>query len=318
MGLLGDIGIGIAGLAGAFDPELPRRSLSGEVNETLGVQGDLFRHAAAYQPAYQALDQFGLQSMLFGGDPFRSLRWQRVPGQQIELRGGSPPPGFTQGSSNVPGVSVWNSRAQWRPVFDEQPPGYLQMYGDIFDTLGPMMRSVYEGAYPELTGGLEQALGAARNDFASGYNMTPAERRLLEQNVRASQAARGMGYGGADVAAESLAKTQAGMGLYQQRFGNLLNVLGQYASSMPNPFGVGQSIFNTARAGSGAAAQRLIDPFNSYSQDLFNTNFNAGAFEEIAAMNNRMAGAQSMSNAPNNAISTAGSFLGAFMGTGGG
>lgn len=298
-GLISGVGqgaIGFAQLAGAFDPNLPRRNLGSEVQETLGTQADIFRNAAMYQPGYQNLEMLMQEQSLFGGsDPFQSLRWERMPGHQVELqRGQRPPPGYARGRSNVPGVDVYTAADQFRPVFDQQPRGYINTMGDIFDTLGPRLRATQESIYPELTGGLNQALGAARSDFDSGYYMTPAEKRLLSQNLRSSQAARGMGYGGNDAAAESLALTQAGMGLRQQRLDNLMRVMGQYQASMPNTFSIGQNVFNASMGGANRAAQRLVDPFNSYSQDLFNTNFNAEAFEEIAIINNRKEGAQNV------------------------
>lgn len=239
---------GFAQLAGAFDPNLPRRNINTEVKQTLGTSGQIFRNAQRWQPRYDQLNRGVMNSALFGG----------------------------------------------APIMNEQTPGYAEMLTNLFSYLGPKMMEAQRATNPEAFEGLDALLKAARQDFENGYELSPAELRNLQQGMRSAQAARGFGFSPADAGAESLAQLQAGMGLRQQRFGNLSSALAQHHAQTPNPFGVGQSLMGFGMGASQAAADRLVDPFSAYAADLHNTNFNAKAYEELATIQNRKEAAQNI------------------------
>jgi hypothetical protein len=266
---IGQGATGFAGLAGAFDPDLPRRNMGTEVRTTLRQNAPIFKAAAKWQPRYEQLNRGVMQSSLFGG-----------------------------------------------PVMaNEQTPGYAEMLTNLFSYLGPRMMEAQRLTNPEAAAGLDALLKSAQEDFSSGYDLSPAELRNLQQGMRSAQAARGFGFSPADAGYESLAQLQAGQGLRQQRMGNLSSALSQHFAQTPNPFGIGQSLMGMGMGASQAAASRLVDPFNAYAADLHNTNFNAKAYEELATIQNRKEAAQNIT-AGAAAIGNAG--MGGMGGMGGG
>jgi hypothetical protein len=274
---IGQGATGFAGLAGAFDPDLPRRNMGTEVRTTLRQNAPIFKDAAKWQPRYEQLNRGTTMASLFGGD--------------------------VQANS--------------------QTPGYVEMLAQIFDVLGPRMMDTQRNLNPEATAGLDRLLKMANEDMDAGYALSPAEQRLLEQNMRSGQAARGWGFSPADVGAEALGLTQAGQGVRQQRLSNLSSALAQHFAQTPNPFAVGQNLFANAMQGTESAAGRLVDPFNAYAADLHNTNFNAKAYEELATIQNRKdaaqnitAGAAAIGNAASGGMGMGG--MGAMGGAAGG
>ena len=137
----------------------------------------------------------------------------------------------------------------------------------------------------------EQAMG----DLAAGSALDPETRRQLEQQVRAGQAQRGFGLGPVDLFEEAMTTGLAGQQRKQQRLQNVFSVAGLNANSSIDPFMAilgrsamspqsGQNQVSTA-AGFLNSGPTLFNPESGYSQDLYNTNYNARAAALINAQN---------------------------------
>src|SRR5688500_8121303 len=104
---IGTGAIGFAQLAGAFDPDLPRRSIGNEVHQTLGTSGDIFASAGQYQPLYEQLNRAGAYSSLFGGST-PAVQWRQRPAESFMVgKGQAGPPGTVRGKK-VSGGREWN------------------------------------------------------------------------------------------------------------------------------------------------------------------------------------------------------------------
>ena len=180
-------------------------------------------------------------------------------------------------------------------------------------------------ANPELYAGLSQYQNAAQNQVnqdiarfqqAQAGQLSPEEIRNAQQAAREAYAARGLVMGKGAIGAEILNRDAlvrqrqqearnnlaSSMGqLYQgigaqtaNVFDPMAAVLGSQYGMQTSNVGMNQNLFNqSAGLASGAYgnqyAQGLANPFNPYAQDVYNTNFNAAAAKDIAAMNNAAA-----------------------------
>lgn len=84
----------------------------------------------------------------------------------------------------------------------------------------------------------------------------------------------------------------------QQRQGFAANVAAQRRATTGDPFlailgrpssVVGQAGSVVGQAGGSTAGAPSFDPFNSYANDVYNTNYNADAAAKIASANNKTA-----------------------------
>ena len=168
--------------------------------------------------------------------------------------------------------------------------GDLQKYGqqtvDALRAADPRQQALLDRLNQQATEGLD-----------AGSGLDPAMLRQTQQSIRSGQAARGMGYGNADVSAEALYSGQAGQALKQQRQGFATQVAGINASTSADPMlalfgrpsqagGQAQSLLGQTQAGNQASA---FDPMNAYASDLYNTNYNGAAAANISTANNNAA-----------------------------
>jgi hypothetical protein len=96
----------------------------------------------------------------------------------------------------------------------------------ILTGLMPQAQNLVRGANPQQTGLLDQLTNTAQQQLNAGASLDPALERVAQQSIRGGQAARGLGYGPADVLQESSALTSMGNDLRQQRQGFASNVAG--------------------------------------------------------------------------------------------
>jgi len=196
---------------------------------------------------------------------------------------------------------------------------------------------------PELYAGLSQFQNTAGNQVTSDLarlqqaqtgQLSAEDARNAQQAAREAYAARGLVMGKGAIGAEIMnrdalsrqrqneARTNLGtsMGqLYQgigaqtaNVFDPMAAVLGQQYGMQTQNVGSNQNLFNQAAGLSSGAygnqyAQQMTNPFNPYAQDVYNTNFNAAAAQNIAGMNNAAAieAARLSGNATTGAANTA-------------
>lgn len=159
----------------------------------------------------------------------------------------------------------------------------------------------------------DRGYGLARDQFRAGIDTfnagmgldaarfnasrTDADRAALDRAAQMEAARRGEGFG------RQLSATQARLATFTDPF---MGVLGRSSSNA----GSNQALFGNAVGTAGASAQQtrgMFDPYNSYAQDLFSTNYNAQAAANIATAQNKSA----LMGAAIGAVGTAaGGFLG--------
>lgn len=141
---------------------------------------------------------------------------------------------------------------------------------------------------------------AALQDLEAGYGLDPALRAETEQNVRAAQAARGVGWGNADATAEAFAVGERGLALRTQRMLTAQNQARLNAATGADPAlailgrpsqgaAQGQALLGQGQQQAGNLGPTLFSPESPYAADVFNTNFNSQAAADIASANNRTA-----------------------------
>jgi hypothetical protein len=124
---------------------------------------------------------------------------------------------------------------------------------------------------------MDKLTGSANSDLDAGASLDPGLQQLSQQATRQGQAARGLGYGPGDAMQESMAMTQFGNQLRQQRQQNAMGV-GDWATRL-----------FTAPAMSllQSTGPTIIPGGQNY--DVFNTAYNAQASADIANQNARVA-----------------------------
>ena len=120
-------------------------------------------------------------------------------------------------------------------------------------------------ANPGAAGLLDQLSATAQQQLGYGTQLTQPEQFQLNQSVRAGQAARGMGQGPSDVFQESMADTNMGQNLLQQREGAAGGAANELQGFYGNPVGAisgmssgaGMSSSGLAGLASGAGSEAL-------------------------------------------------------------
>jgi len=173
---------------------------------------------------------------------------------------------------------------------------------DITDVeqLGQRATEAFRSANPEQAALLDRLNQQAMSELDAGASLPPALAREIEQQIRGSQAARGMGYGMADVGQEALIKGLQAEQLQRRRQQFAQNVVGMNAATATDPFlailgrpgvQVGQAAGITSQ-GQGFNPGSVFNPESAYSGSLFANNYNAQLNANIASANAR-AGAAS-------------------------
>lgn len=148
-------------------------------------------------------------------------------------------------------------------------------------TYGPQMVQAMMESDPEAYALLQEMTRQASGDLALGSSLSADERQLVQNQVRAGQAARGMGYGPADVYEETLGASAYGNELKNQRRGyadqvtRLRRQMGGDAASLV----LGQSsgvdagnAYSQAAGISAGAGPGLYNPESAYAGSLYAQN----------------------------------------------
>ena len=172
-------------------------SYSEGVNALIGSMGDVYSSDAQYTPLYNAL--------------MRGVQSENLTGYNKDLQ-------------NLT-LDAYNSYA---PQLAAAQLAYESEYGPQFIAQQLANQRRADPTY----WGIRDALGAqVQSDLANGNNLTDAQTRLVNQNARAAQAARGgNAYGYAPAAQEVLGEFLAGEGLKTQRQNAAQNFLSMGAN----------------------------------------------------------------------------------------
>jgi hypothetical protein len=173
---------------------------------------------------------------------------------------------------------------------------------DIADVeqLGQRATEAFRSANPEQAALLDRLNKQAMSELDAGASLPPALAREIEQQIRGSQAARGMGFGMADVGQEALIKGLQAEQLQRRRQQFAQNVVGMNAATATDPFlailgrpgvQVGQAAGITGQ-GQSFNPGNVFNPESAYAGSLYANNYNAKLNANIASAN-AMSGAMS-------------------------
>jgi len=159
--------------------------------------------------------------------------------------------------------------------------GLIQLVKD----LSPQALEALRTANPYAVPILDELNTQAMDELQAGRNLTPEQKRMVDQTARAGQAARGLGYGPSDVFMETLANAGYGDSLLNQRRAFAQNVAGAdqafYGDIFSRLLGLGGA--------TGASGPKLFNTESPYAQDVYNTNYNAAASAALANASNKNA-----------------------------
>lgn len=250
----------------------PPRDYAKETRDTLQAQIDLAPDLYAAEanpeygrPAYAQLDLQVLRDVMQGKDGQGGL---------LELYEQSIMPGLARADAASNAIS--------READIEQ-----------VERLGQRATEAFRQANPQQAALMDRLNQQAMSELDAGAGLPPALARELEQQVRSSQAARGMGYGMADVGNEALIKGLQAEQLQRRRQQFAQNVVGMNAATATDPFlailgrpgvQVGQAAGITGQ-GMGMNPGNTFNPESAYAGSLNANNFNAANNAAIASAN---------------------------------
>ena len=251
----------------------PPRDQAQEGRDTLAAQLELapevYAARAKYDPAYADLNIGVLRRSLFGAD-----------GQ----------PGLLKTYEEAePALTRFTAQAQSG-----------QRERDIADVerLGPRASAAFRTA-DSAAAAIEDKLAAqAMEELDAGASLDPALRNEVVQGVRSAQADRGFGMGASDASVEGLFLGREAEGMRRTRQNFASGVAARRRAANVDPFlaVIGRQSAVPAMTGAAVGEGRSMtagapdfNPWNAYSQDLYNTNFKASAAAKIAQANNQAA-----------------------------
>jgi hypothetical protein len=268
----------------------PPRDYAKETRDTLEAQielaPDLYAAEASQEygrPAYAQLDLAVLRDVMKGKDGEPGL---------LELYEKDIMPGLSR--ADVAGLDVTRE-------------------GDIaaVERLGKRATDAFRAANPEQAALMAELNRQAQADLTAGASLPPELARELEQQVRGAQAARGMGFGMADIGQEALVKGLQAEQLQRRRQGFAQQMVGLNAATAADPFmailgrpGVG---VNQAQgvAGQGQTFNpgNAFNPESAYAGSLAAGNYNAKLNANIASANAKAGVASGMMQGVGSALS---------------
>lgn len=282
---------GILQATGAMDPDMPRRNLTREARSYMKALPTVLSAQSFYDPQLQALAQESQDRMLFGTEGGTETR--TIYGLRNKSKGANS--GFVTTPYEV-------------TVNTPKSEGLFSLAARA----GEGIRELDAAVSPEYSNLLKGLISRAQEDVDAGNELTPDQLRQVQQQIRAGQSARGMGFGTGDTIKEAVAATLRGMDVREGRLGSARSTAGLYRSSMPT---WQDAIRLVTGGGTSGQTASFVNPFNPYNADLQNTNYGAKAFEEIASKNNRIHGLDSIADGT---MSIASMFMGGMGGMGGG
>jgi hypothetical protein len=182
--------------------------------------------------------------------------------------------------------SIYGEEAQYQPLYtqlglaNQQAARQAAVSGTA--AVAPQIMAAERAYNPQATGLLDTLGQQASTQLAQNGGLDPAMQRQLTQNVRSSQAARGLGYGPGDAAMEDYYVTNT---MEQRRQANQ-----QFASNVgqlqeqyyKDPFAVAAGVTQPV-----SATPTIISP--QQSDSMMGTTYNAQAAANIASANNATA-----------------------------
>lgn len=172
---------------------------------------------------------------------------------------------------------------------------------DIADVerFGGRASSAFRNADPGAAEIEDKLQSQAMEELDAGASLDPALRNQVVQGVRAGQASRGFGMGLSDANTEGLFIGREAEAMRRSRQGFASGVAAQRRSANVDPFlavlgrqsavpGMAGSVVGEGRTSATAGAPDF-NPWNAYSADVANTNFNAKSAAAIANANNSTA-----------------------------
>ena len=260
-----------------YAPDMPEpRSYAKEMGDTLQAQIDL----APDKYAAESSDEYGRTA--YAQLDLRVLR--------ETMMGKDGQPGLLDLYENEVMPRLGQAEANSRRVSRE---------ADIKDVedLGVRASEAFKAANPEQAALMDELNAQAMSELSSGASLPPALAREMEQQVRSAQAARGMGFGMADVGQEALVKGLQAEQLQRRRQGFAQQIAGMNAANTQDPFmailgrpGVSVSqAGQVAGQGQGMNPGNTFNPESAYAGSLYANNFNQASNAAIAAANNQAA-----------------------------
>jgi len=292
------------------------RNYGQETRDTLQAQIDLapqlYRAEAspAYgQPAYSALALQNLNTILGGvpgGSRVESYQ-ETLPAGWYDAQGNAMPPGWYEQQLNAP-TEYWKRAGydarggdgtheiQWMPerqvtrqrtVPTTGAPGLLdllrqantsQRAGDIADVaaFAPAAREAILAANPDTAALLAGLNAQAREDLASGSQLSPAQIRQMQQASRAAFAARGLADSNISVADELFRQLDLGRQLKAERQMAALRILGANQTIVGDPWmqilGRPSAAVPLGQGQFGLTGPGLFNPESAYAGNLYNSN----------------------------------------------
>jgi hypothetical protein len=173
-----------------------------------------------------------------------------------------------------------------------------QREADLADVarLGPQAVAALRSADPQQKALVDTLNAQAQQELAAGSGLTPGLEQQVTQQVRASQASRGLGFGLPDAVTEAFTLGDRGIALQRQRQAFAGDVARLNQATVGDPFlailgrpsnagAAAQGFLGQGQQQASMSGPRLFNPESQYAMDLNNTNFNANAAADIASAN---------------------------------
>lgn len=303
-----------------------------ELQAKVDLAPKVFATEAQYDPQYAALQVQTLRDTLTGTKAGKRQvqTTQNTPGfrntQTGEFRAGSTAPAFYPTVNDRFGnleQNPWMPFTQTNNVTNtiDTPaqPGYLDLAGTVSDkadqlqalsqtrqrssdiadvgNLGPDSLAAMMKADPQQAALLTGLTDQAQTGLDRGTMLDPSQMRLVQQSVRAGQAARGMGFGPSDNYDEALGLSQFGQDIRNQRLSQAASVVGLRQGTYGDAFGrvLGRPVqpngSSALQAGYGIDQNSGPRLFGSTvnAGNVFDTAFNAQQANYISGQNNAAA-----------------------------
>lgn len=112
----------------------------------------------------------------------------------------------------------------------------LSNFSDVAKIAPTLEKSRIAAELPQTGQIRDQLMNSVLSQLRAGTKLDPTEGRVVDQQFRASEEARGLSGGYGSAAREGVKRAMAGQALQQQRLSNAQSVLGQEYQNAPNPF----------------------------------------------------------------------------------
>lgn len=260
--------------------------------------GHVWRHAAPagvrfdFSPDIQARDVAAETEASLAATEKYSPRLGAIQRQQLEATLLGSPGDGTRGL-----LDIYFKDASPTAAAADRAASTAQREQDIADVtrLGAGAVDAFRSANPQQKALMDALNASALEGLSAGRNLPPGMRRLVEQNVRASQGARGFGFGMNDAMSEALATTDAAERYYQNNFQRAQGMAGLNAATTGDPFQLVTGRASGANAGMGLLGMgnqnALGTTGNIYggASNILDWNANSARDAAVASANNSAA-----------------------------